>query len=189
MDPTKLDAIKNWSAPTNVKAVQFFIKFCNFYWKFIPGFSNLTKPLLSLMHKNTQWQWSVDHEIAFSKIKKAFLKQPVLTFPNHTKPFFVMTNTSLTTSGGVLMQKDTNGDLHPCAYFSKVFAPAERNYDIYDHELLVVIHALSEWRQYLTGTNHPVTILTDHKNLTYFKKPQCLSRQQARWQMFLQDHQ
>ena len=35
---------------------------------------------------------------------------------------------------------------------------------------------------------HPVTILTDHKNLIYFKKPQCLSCHQARWQMFLQDY-
>ena len=174
MDPTKLDAIKNWTAPVNVKAVRSFIGFCNFYQKFIPGFSDLAKPLLSLMHKNAQWQWSVDHEIAFSKIKEVFLKQPILAFPDHTKPFFIMTDASLTASRGVLMQKDTNGDLHPCAYFSKVFAPAERNYDIYDCELLAVIHALSEWRQYLTGTNHPVTILTDHKNLMYFKKPQCL---------------
>ena len=52
----------------------------------------------------------------------------------------------------------------------------------------MVIHALTEWHQYLTGTSHPVTILTDHKNLTYFKTPQCLSHRQARWQMFLQDY-
>ena len=56
-----------------------------------------------------------------------------------------MTDTSLTASGGVLMQKDSNGDLHPCAYFSKTFSPTERNYNIYDHELLAVIHALTEW--------------------------------------------
>ena len=86
------------------------------------------------------------------------------------------------------MQKDSNSDLHPCAYFSKTFSPAKRNYDIYDHKLLAVIHALTKWRQYLTGTSSPVTILTDHKNLTYFKKLQCLSCRQARWQMFLQDY-
>ena len=64
MDPTKLDAIKNWTAPINIKAVRSFIGFCNFYQKFIPRFSNLAKPLLSLTHKNAQWQWSVDHEMA-----------------------------------------------------------------------------------------------------------------------------
>ena len=73
------------------------------------------------------------------------------------------------------MQKDGNGDLHPCAYYSMTFAPAEQNYDIYDYELLMVIWALKEWRQYLTGTKHPVTIIMDHQNLIYFKSPQNLS--------------
>jgi len=99
-----------------------------------------------------------------------------------------MTDASLVASGAVLMQKDGNGDLHPCAYYSKTFALAERNYDIYDRELLAVIRALEEWRQYLTGTRHPVTIITDHRNLTFFKSPQNLSRRQARWSMFMQDY-
>ena len=85
------------------------------------------------------------------------------------------------------MQWDGNGDLHPCAYLSQMFSPAERNYDIYDRELLAVIHALKHWRHYLQGTTHPVTLLTDHKNLTYFHQPQKLSHRQARWMMFLQD--
>lgn len=106
---------------------------------------DLAKPLLSLTHKNAQWQWSVDHKIAFAKIKEAFLKQPVLSFLDHTKLFFVMTDASLTASKGVLMQKDSNRDLHPCAYFSKTFAPAKRNYNIYNQELLTVIHMLTEW--------------------------------------------
>ena len=92
-----------------------------------------------------------------------------------------MTDASLTASGGILMQKDFNGDLHPCAYHSATFAPAEWNYDIYDRELLAVIQALKEWRHYLTGTEHPVTVITDHKNLGYFKQPQNLSYWQARW--------
>ena len=99
-----------------------------------------------------------------------------------------MTNASLTASGGVLMQKDPNGDLHPCAYHSATFTPAERNYDIYDRELLAVIQALKEWRHYLTGTEHPVTVITDHKNLGYFKQPQNLSRWQAKWWLFLQEY-
>ena len=85
------------------------------------------------------------------------------------------------------MQWDGNGDLHPCAYLSQTFSPAEWNYDIYDRELLAVIHALKHWRHYLQGTAHPVTLLTDHKNLTYFHQPQKLSHRQAHWMMFLQD--
>ena len=90
-----------------------------------------------------------------------------------------MTDASLIAAGAVLLQNDANGDRLPCAYFSKTFAPAQRNYDIYDRELLAVILALEEWRQYLQGTQHPVTILTDHKNLSYVKDPRKLSRRQA----------
>ena len=56
-----------------------------------------------------------------------------------------------------------------------MFIPAERNYDIYDCELLAVILALEEWKQYVQGTSHPVTIITDHKNLSYIKDPHKLS--------------
>ena len=99
-----------------------------------------------------------------------------------------MTDASLTASGGILMQKDSNRDLHPCAYHSATFSPAERNYDIYDRELLAVIQALKEWHHYLTGTKHPVTVIMDHKNLGYFKQPQNLSCWQARWWLFLQEY-
>ena len=98
-----------------------------------------------------------------------------------------MTDMSLIAARAVLLQNDANGDRLPCVYFSKTFAPSQRNYNIYDRELLAVILTLEEWRQYLQGTQHPVTILTDHKNLSYVKDPRKLSRQQAQWALFLQD--
>jgi hypothetical protein len=107
--------------------------------------------------------------------------------PNVSSPFFVMSDASLTAIGAVLMQKDSNGDMHPCAYLSKTLSSMERNYDIYDRELLTVIHALEEWRHYLLGIARIVTVLTDHKNLTYFRQPHKLSCRQARWNLFLQD--
>ena len=108
--------------------------------------------------------------------------------PDTPKPFFVMMDISLTASGGALMQKHSNGDLHPCAYHSATFSPAERNYDIYDREHLAIIQALKEWRHYLAGTKHPVMVITDHKNLGYFKQPQNLTRWQAQWWLFLQEY-
>jgi hypothetical protein len=187
MDPTKLTAINEWQPPTSVKGVRLFIGFCNFYRRFIPDFSNIARPLHNLTKKNARWDWTPACEDAFLTIKDAFTRQPVLSMPDVSTPFFVMSDTSLTATGAVLMQKDSNGDLHPCAYLSKTLSSVERNYDIYDRELLAVIHALEEWRHYLLGTAHVVTVLTDHKNLTYFRQPHKLSRCQARWNLFLQD--
>ena len=51
----------------------------------------------------------------------------------------------------------------------------------------MVIQALKEWCHYLTKTEHPVTVITDHKNLGYFKQPWNLTHHQAHWKLFLQD--
>ena len=104
-----------------------------------------------------------------------FSSTPVLCIPDVSRPFSLMTDASLLAAGAILMQSDATGDLHPCAYFSKTFLLAEHNYDIYDQELLAVILALAEWKQYLQGTSHPVCVLTDHKNLSYLKDPHKLS--------------
>ena len=52
MDPVKLRAINEWNPPSSVSAVHSFMGFCNFYCKFIPDFSNIVQPLLSLTKKN-----------------------------------------------------------------------------------------------------------------------------------------
>ena len=82
-----------------------------------------------------------------------------------------MTDASFLAAGAILMQRDVNGNLHPCAYFSKMFSLTEGNYDIYDRELLAVILALTEWKHYLQGTPFAVSVITDHKNLSYIKDP------------------
>ena len=187
MDPAKLSAIVTWPPPKSVKAVRALLGFCNFYHKFIPGFSHVVAPLTALTCKNFPWVWETSQQAAFTTLLSHFQNAPVLHLPDTQQPFVVMTDTSLLASGGVLMQQDGNGDLHPCTYLSQTFSPAERNYDIYDWELLAVIHALYHWCHYLQGTPHPVTLLTDHKNLMYFRQPQKLSCRQAHWMMFLQD--
>ena len=179
MDPTKLQAIELWELPKLVKAVWLFIRFCNFYWKFIPNFSILTCPLHDLTKKGLTFSWGKEQDNAFIKLKETFLSVPIIKMPDTTKPFFVMTDAFLTAARGVLMQKDSNGDFHPCAYHSATFSPAKQNYDIYDMELLAIIQALKEWHHYLTGREHPVIIITDHKNLGYFKQSQNLTQQQA----------
>ena len=187
MDPAKLSAITTWPLLKTVKAVCSFLGFANFYCWFIPNFSNTATPLTILTRKSQPWVWGPDQQMAFDLLLSQFQTTPVLQLPDVHCPFVVMTNASLSASGGVLIQKDDNGDLHPCTYLSQTFTAAKRNYDIYNWELLAIMHALDHWHHYLQDTTYPVTLLTDHKNLTYFRQPQKLSRCQARWMMFLQD--
>ena len=187
MDSVKLSAIKEWKPPASVKGVHCFLGFANFYRKFIPNFSNVVAPLNLLTRKDQPWAWTNLQQHAFDTLKTAFSSGPVLSIPDVTQPFSIMTDASLFAAGAILLQGDTNGDSHPCAYFSRTFLPTEWNYDIYDRELLAVILALTKWHQYVQGTSHPVTIITDHKNLSYIKDPCKLSRRQAHWSLFSQD--
>jgi len=57
---------------------------------------------------------------------------------------------------------------------------AERNYKIYDKELLAIVEALAKWRQYLLDVIEPFKIWMDHKNLKYFREPYKLNERQAR---------
>ena len=107
--------------------------------------------------------------------------------PNHAKPFQIESDASKFATGVVLTQLDSNGDRHPCAFISKTFTPTERNYEIYDRELLGIIRALEEWRHYIQGSGHLTIIYSDHKNLTYFRSAQKLNRRQARWSLYLSE--
>ena len=65
---------------------------------------------------------------------------------------------------------------------------AERNYEIYNKELLAIVEALAKWRQYLLDAAEPFEVWTDHKNLKYFREPHKLNGRQAQWYLKLQDY-
>ena len=102
-------------------------------------------PLNLLTRKHEPWNWTPLQQSAFDELKCIFSSAPVLQIPDVSRPFSIMTNTSLLAVGAVLLQTDANKDLHPCAYFSHTFTVAQWNYNIYNQELLVVILTLEEW--------------------------------------------
>ena len=185
MDPVKLQGIKDWPTPTSVKGVRSFIGFANFYRRFIANYSELTRPLHDLTKKDQPWKWTDVEQNAFDTLKQRFTIAPVLLMPDKTKPFIIESDASKFATGAVLRQADANGDIHPCAYLSKSLDATQRNYEIYDRELLGIVRALKEWRHYLDGSPHPVEILSDHKNLTYYRSAQNLTRRAARWNLLL----
>ena len=65
-------------------------------------------------------------------------------------------------------RRTTKEKTNQWVYFSKKLLPAERNYDVFDKELMAILYALCHWRRYLQGTETPVTIFSDHKNLFTF---------------------
>jgi len=50
------------------------------------------------------------------------------------------------------------------------------------------MECLEKWRQYLLDAEEKFEVWTDHKNLKYYREPQKLNGQQARWYLKLQDY-
>lgn len=187
MDPKKVKGISDWPAPKSVKETRSFLRFGNFYQKFIRHFSNLARPLNDLLKKDRPFVWNEEAQLAFDELKKRFTSEPVLKMPDPTKLFQIESDASKFASGAVLTQTDKLGKRHPISFLSKTFSPAERLYQIYDRELLAMVRALDEWRHYILGSPHVTTVLSDHQNLMYYRQPQRLVPRQARWNLFLSE--
>jgi RNase H-like domain found in reverse transcriptase/Reverse transcriptase (RNA-dependent DNA polymerase) len=142
MDPLKTNAVKTWPIPTNKRELQQFLGFCNYYRKFIEGFSKLSNPLQLLVGKN-DWNWTDLQQNAFEGLCFNLSYRPMLALPNNSDPYRIHSDASLLASGAILEQLQ-EGKWKVIAYTSKSFSPAERNYNTADQELLAIIHALKD---------------------------------------------
>ena len=139
MCPSKITTVKDWPTPANVKDVQVFLGFANFYRQFILGFSRVVRPLIRLTRKDVNFEQTTTCQTAFNKLKSAFTSAPVLAHFNPDLECIVETNASDYVSAGILSQEGPDKILRPVAYFSRKHSPAECNYKIYDQELLAII--------------------------------------------------
>ena len=181
MDPSKVAAIISWPTPASVHDIQVFLGFANFYRRFIRYFSKIVGPITRLLKKDISFAWDVAAQAAFAKLKVAFTSEPVLFHFDPAKPCFLEPDASKAALGAVCSQPDENGILHPLAFYSRSLTPPERNYHIHDTELLAAIEGLEQWRHFFAYSDHPATILTDHKNLEYFAEKRSLSPRQIRY--------
>ncbi|KAH0604554.1 uncharacterized protein H6S33_006931 [Morchella sextelata] len=181
MSEHKVEAVKEWPVPENIKAVQAFLGFANFCRRFIEGFSKVCKPLTYLLQKDKKWYWTSVHEQAFEELKRLFTSAPILLHFDTSRRTVVETDASDFAKGAVLSQYGDDGKLHPVGFYSKKFSPAEINYDIHDKEMGAIVASFREWEHMLKSCEQEITVFTDHKNLQYFNSTKVLTRQQARW--------
>src|SRR5882724_11477921 len=150
MDTAKTDAVSIWLTPTNLKAVQVFLGFPNFYRRFIVGFSDIVIPLIRLTHKDTLFTWGPDHTEAFKTLKTAFTQAPILVHFNPDNPIVVETDASDYVITAIISQiSPDDGDIHPITFYSRSMKPVELNYEIYNKELLAIFEAFRQWHNYL----------------------------------------
>ena len=161
----KLQAVREWPTPTNLKDIRSFLGFANYYRRFVPGYANIASPLTTLTKKDVRWHWGPPQRRAFEDLKSALCTAPLLIYPDPKLPYTVVSDASGEAAGGVLMQDQGDG-LRPIAFMSKAFKPTERRYSAYERELAAVAYCFIQWRHYMEGCPGGVTVITNHKPLT-----------------------
>lgn len=177
----KTEAIRTWPTPTDPTKARKWLSFAGFYRRFIPEFSKLMKPITDLTRKDARWVWMDECQRNFDELKRRLCSGPVLVHADPTKQYFLETDALGTAIRAVLSQKDSEGRRWPIAYMSQGLTAPQLNYDTHDKELLAAVEALKKWWIYLEGTEKPVIILTDHRNLLYWKDAHNHNRRHNRW--------
>ena len=135
MDPAKVEAIVNWPDLRTIHDVRSFLGLYSYYRRIIRLFAEIASPLHALTHKGAKFRWLEWEREALALLKQKLSTEPVLILP---KAFMVQCDACGSSIGAVLMR-----DGHVVAYESRVLLKAEKALQIYEKELLAVIHALS----------------------------------------------
>jgi hypothetical protein len=181
VDPEKIEAFREWSAPKNVTDLRSFMGIAGYYKIFIEGFSKITHPITSLQRKGVKFQWTLVCERSFQHLKQLLTSAPILRIADPNEDFIVCTNACNEGLGGVLIQ---NGFV--ICYESRKLTEHEINYATHDLELVAIVHALRKWRHYLMGKRFELR--TYHNGLRYLFDQPNINVKKSIWLEFLSEY-
>jgi len=182
--PSKIEAVKNFKVPENLKEVRSFLGLVNYYHRFVPNMATIAEPLYALMKKNVHYKWSEQCQKAFEQIKEILVRDPILRYPNFEREFILHTDASDVGVGAVLAQLDDDGKEYVVSYASRSLSKEEKNYTVTERECLAVIFATKQFRSYIYG-NH-FTVYTDHASLNWLVNLKDANGRLMRWALKLQ---
>ncbi|KAD4586600.1 hypothetical protein E3N88_24201 [Mikania micrantha] len=136
VDPAKVEAIKNWTAPKTSTEVRQFLGLAGYCRRSIEGSSKIAQSLTSLTHKDKKSEWGEKQEAAFDLLKQKLCNAPILSLPNGCEDFVVYCDASKQGLGCVLKQREK-----VIAYASRQLKVHEKNYTSHNLELGAVVFA------------------------------------------------
>ncbi len=85
----KIEAVREWPVPENLKELRSFLGLCSYYRKFVQSFASLARPLQALVKKDVPFEWKPECQQAFQTLKEALTNAPVLAYPLPNEPFIL----------------------------------------------------------------------------------------------------
>ncbi|CAH8514081.1 unnamed protein product [Dicrocoelium dendriticum] len=163
--PDKIQALKDYPAPSSFKQLRRFLGLVNYYRRFIPNCASIVQPMTDLLRgKQRSFHFTDDAKLSFEKLKDAISNIALLAHPDTSASLSLTTDASDTAVGAVLQQLIDHRWI-PLGFFSKRLQPAESRYSTFGRELLAIYLGIRHFRHYLEGRHF--TVFTDHKPLIY----------------------
>ncbi len=162
MNFSKVTVIVSWITSINLKEIQSFVRFVNFYRHFIKNFSKLVKSFTQLTRKNTFFVWNEICVQVFDNLKKQVSSISVLHHFNLKWQAILKINVLNYVKDEILSQNNDEKVLHSMIFYSKSMIFAEINYHIYDKKLLVIIQCFKHWRLKLKCTELLIQMFINH---------------------------
>ena len=161
--PMKTAAMRKAESPKDVSGVRRALGAFGFYRRFIPRFSESTTNIRKMLKKGVTFQWTDEMEKEYVYVKELLAAAPLVTPPDYSKGFFVMSDASKVGLAGVVYQLGDDGKTERViGYWSRSLTPTEMNYDSRELECLAVLGTLTKYRSVLPTV---FTLYTDHLNL------------------------
>jgi hypothetical protein len=182
VDPSKIQVIRDWPAPTTLTKLQSFLGLANFYRGFVLGFSHISWVLSQITRGGgkEKFVWGRPQQQEFYDLKQCLCSAPILSLPDLQHPFDIETDASNYVVGVVLIQHD-----HPVAYHSETLSDVVHKYPTYDKEMYSIVKACCKWRYYILGRE--IVIHTDHKPLQFMQTQGKLQNDfHQKWSTYLQ---
>ncbi|CAH8609833.1 unnamed protein product [Dicrocoelium dendriticum] len=162
-DPENIEAIDRLPAPTDVTTLRSFLGMVSHYSEFLPCMHRLRHPLNQLLMKDVEWNWSVQCQEAFDKLKSLLKSDLLLTHYNPKQEIVVATDASSYGIGAVISHRFPDGSEKAVAHVARALTASEKNYSQIEKEALAIIFAVQRFHKMIYGRRF--TLVTDHKPL------------------------
>ena len=184
--PEKLEAVRKMPPPTTPKEVRQFLGLVGYYRKFVPKFADIARPLTNLTKQDIPYEWTTRCQEAFEFLKEMLLKEPILKYPDPSKPYTLFTDASKFAWACVLTQEyehEFDGKkrkiLHPITYMSGLFKGSQINWATLTKEAYAIYVSVKKLDHYIQDAE--VTLRSDHLPLKSFLQKNTLNTKVNNW--------
>jgi hypothetical protein len=148
MNSSRVEMIVNWSESQSHKNVQIFLKFVNFYRRFIKAFSRIANAMFALLKRSDKDKFHISFEFTsktrkfFERFRKVFITTSLLRHFDSNRKIKLETDASNFVISKIIFQLyEEIEQWHSIIYWFQKMTSAERNYDADESEMLAIVKA------------------------------------------------